>query len=38
LIVNLKSRQALGAPPPDPPLGSMTRECARPCSQWICLR
>jgi len=28
--VNPKNRQVLGAPLPDPRLGSMTRECARP--------
>jgi len=32
-----KNRQALGAPPPTPRPDSMTRECARPYSQWTCL-
>jgi len=37
LVVISKNRQALGAPSPDLHLGTMTREYARPYSQWTCL-
>jgi len=40
LVVNSKNCQALGAPPPDSLLGSMTKmteECTRPYSEWTCM-